>query len=142
MADVSRNLLVYPNLIIIDSIDITVRIFWPITPELMEVTAWQLAPKEEKGELLARRLDNFLTFHGPGGFATPDAVEAIESCQAGYKAEGVEWSELSRGMHREAIAEDELQLRAFWRQWYGYMLGLGKVDTKDPVVRERSSVAS
>jgi p-cumate 2,3-dioxygenase alpha subunit len=142
MADVSRNLLVYPNLIIIDSIDITVRIFWPITPELMEVTAWQLAPKEEKPELLARRLDNFLTFHGPGGFATPDDVEAIESCQAGYKAEGVEWSELSRGMHREAIAEDELQLRAFWRQWYGYMLGLGKVDTKDPVVRERSSVAS
>jgi hypothetical protein len=54
MADVSRNLLVYPNLIIIDSIDITVRIFWPITPELMEVTAWQLAPKEEKGELLAQ----------------------------------------------------------------------------------------
>ena len=78
MADISRNLLVYPNLMIIDSIDITVRIFWPITPELMEVTAWQLAPKEEKPELLARRLDNFLTFHGPGGFATPDDVEAIE----------------------------------------------------------------
>jgi hypothetical protein len=68
-------------------------------------------------------------------------VEAIESCQAGYKAEGVEWSELSRGMHREAIAEDELQLRAFWRQWYGSMLGLEKVDTNDPVVRERSSAA-
>ena len=75
----------------------------------MDVTAWQLAPKEEKPELFARRLDNFLTFHGPGGFATPDDVEAIESCQAGYKAEGVEWSELSRGMHREAIAEDELR---------------------------------
>ena len=52
----------YPNMMIIDSIDITVRIFWPITPELMEVTAWQLAPKGEKAELLARRLDNFLTF--------------------------------------------------------------------------------
>jgi len=37
--------------------------------------------------------------------------------------------------HREAIAEDELQLRAFWRQWYGYMLGLGKVDTKEPSVQ-------
>jgi p-cumate 2,3-dioxygenase alpha subunit len=141
MADVSRNLLIYPNLVIIDSIDITVRVFWPITPELMEVTAWQLAPKEEKGELLARRLDNFLTFHGPGGFATPDDVEAIESCQAGYKAEGVEWSELSRGMHREAIAEDELQLRAFWRQWHRYMLGLGTLGTTDPLIRERQSLA-
>jgi p-cumate 2,3-dioxygenase alpha subunit len=107
----------------------------------MEVTAWQLAPKEEKSELLARRLDNFLTFHGPGGFATPDDVEAIESCQAGYKAEGVEWSELSRGMHRAAIAEDELQLRAFWRQWHGSMLESGKVETSDPVVRERAAVA-
>ena len=142
MADTSRNLLVYPNLMIIDSIDITVRVFWPVTPELMDVTAWQLAPKGESDELLARRLDNFLTFHGPGGFATPDDVEAIESCQAGYRAEGVEWSELSRGMHREAIAEDELQLRAFWRQWHGHMLGRGKVDTNDPRMREHSALAS
>ena len=141
MADISRNLLVYPNLLIIDSIDITVRIFWPLAPDLMEVTAWQLAPREEKPELLARRLDNFLTFHGPGGFATPDDVEAIESCQAGYKAEGVEWSELSRGMHREAIAEDELQLRAFWRQWFGHMSGLGTVETNDPMIRQRSALA-
>jgi p-cumate 2,3-dioxygenase alpha subunit len=141
MADISRNLLVYPNLLIIDSIDITVRIFWPLAPDLMDVTAWQLAPREEKPELLARRLDNFLTFHGPGGFATPDDVEAIESCQAGYKAEGVEWSELSRGMHREAIAEDELQLRAFWRQWFGHMSGLGTVETNDPVIRQRAALA-
>jgi p-cumate 2,3-dioxygenase alpha subunit len=141
MTDISRNLLVYPNLLIIDSIDITVRIFWPIAPDLMDVTAWQLAPREEKPELLARRLDNFLTFHGPGGFATPDDVEAIESCQAGYKAEGVEWSELSRGMHREAIAEDELQLRAFWRQWYGHMSGLGKVETNDPTIRQTVALA-
>jgi hypothetical protein len=68
-------------------------------------------------------------------------VEAIESCQAGYKAEGVEWSELSRGMHREAIAEDELQLRAFWRQWHRHMLGLGTVGATDGVIRERQSLA-
>ncbi len=141
MADISRNLLVYPNLLIIDSIDITVRIFWPTAPDLMEVTAWQLAPKEEKPELLARRLDNFLTFHGPGGFATPDDVEAIESCQAGYRAEGVQWSELSRGMHREAIAEDERQLRAFWRQWFGHLSGLKRVETDDPVIGKREALA-
>ena len=45
-------------------------------------------------------------------------------------------------MHREAIAEDELQLRAFWRQWHASMLGLGKVDTKDPLLCERASLAS
>src|SRR5262245_66387603 len=98
---------------IIDSIDITVRVFWPITPELMEVTAWQLAPKEEKPELLARRLDNFLTFHGPGGFATPGDVEAIESCQAGCRGEGVRWHELSRGLQRGAVPEDQVRSRAY-----------------------------
>src|SRR4029079_6381078 len=56
MADISRNLLVYPNLLIIDSIDITVRIFWPIAPDLMDVTPWQLAPRQETRELLPRRL--------------------------------------------------------------------------------------
>src|SRR5688500_8083153 len=107
----------------------------------MDVTAWLLAPRAVKTELLVRRLDIFLSFHGPGGFATLDVVEAIESCQAGYKAEGVEWSELSRGMHREAISEDELQLRAFWRQWFGHLSGLGKVETNDPVIRQRAALA-
>src|SRR2546421_2682582 len=27
------------------------------------------------------RLDSFLTFYGPGGFATPDDIEALESVQ-------------------------------------------------------------
>ena len=58
-----------------------------------------------------------------------------------WAPEGVEWSELSRGMHREAIAEDELQLRAFWRQWFGHLSGMGKVETNDPVIRERAALA-
>ena len=41
------------------------------------------------------RLDSFLTFLGPGGFATPDDVEALESCQAGFRATELEWSDIS-----------------------------------------------
>jgi hypothetical protein len=44
-------------------------------------------------------------------------------------------------MHREPIAEDELQLRAFWRQWFGHMSGLGKVETNDPAIREKLALA-
>jgi hypothetical protein len=44
-------------------------------------------------------------------------------------------------MHREAIAEDELQLRAFWRQWFGHLSGRGKVETNDPVIKERAALA-
>jgi p-cumate 2,3-dioxygenase alpha subunit len=65
----------------------------------------------------AKRLDSFLTFLGPGGFATPDDMEALESCQAGFLADGVEWSDLSRGMLSEPRPVDELQMRAFWRRW-------------------------
>ena len=139
MADTSRNLLIYPNLVINDVMAITVRVYWPTAPDNINVTAWNLAPKEENSDLLARRLDSFLTFLGPGGFATPDDVEALESCQAGFQAGGVEWSDISRGMHREAQATDELQMRGFWRQWHGHLMGLDKVETADRIALAATS---
>ncbi|HXG37006.1 MAG TPA: aromatic ring-hydroxylating dioxygenase subunit alpha [Dehalococcoidia bacterium] len=125
MADINRNLLVYPNLIINDISGITLRTFWPLAPDLMEVNAWVMAPREENEAQLYRRLNYFLIFLGPGGFATPDDAEALESCQAGFQARELEWSDISRGMHREGEARSnhELQMRAFWRQWHAQMLG-------------------
>lgn len=121
MTDVNRNLLIYPNLVINDIMSLTVRTFWPVAPDKMDITAWTLVPKDESGERLARRLDSFLTFLGPGGFATPDDVEALESCQRGFEAGGVEWNDISRGMNREAKAVDEAQIRSFWRRWRDQM---------------------
>lgn len=119
MTRVSRNLLIFPNLIVNDIAAITVRTFFPVTAEYMEITAWALAPKEESAEHRALRLDNFLTFLGPGGFATPDDVEMLESCQRGFANREVAWSDISRGMTREQpLANDELQMRAFWRKWH------------------------
>lgn len=131
MADTSRNLIIYPNLVINDIMAITVRYFEPLAPDNMNVTAWNLVPKEESGEVLARRLDSFLTFLGPGGFATPDDVEALESCQAGFRATENEWSDISRGMLRPALTTDELQMRGFWRQWHAHMQGLPTADVQD-----------
>jgi p-cumate 2,3-dioxygenase alpha subunit len=119
----SRNLFIFPNLIINDVMAITVRTFFPVSPDFMEVSAWALAPSDESPEDRALRLDNFLTFLGPGGYATPDDVEALESCQRGFANREVEWSDLSRGMQRtEPEITDELQMRAFWRRWYALML--------------------
>lgn len=65
------------------------------------------------------RLDNFLTFLGPGGFATPDDVEMLEACQRGFANREVAWSDISRGMQRaQPLANDELQMRVFWHQWH------------------------
>jgi hypothetical protein len=70
------------------------------------------------------RLDNFLTFLGPGGFATPDDVEMLETCQRGFLNREVAWSDISRGMKSEHPAiTDELQMRAFWRRWNHLMTG-------------------
>jgi p-cumate 2,3-dioxygenase alpha subunit len=118
ICETSRNLVIFPNLVINDIMAITVRTFYPVSPDYMEVNAWALAPIDESAEDSALRLDNFLTFLGPGGFATPDDVEMLESCQRGFVNREVEWSDLSRGMKSDhPLATDDLQLRTFWRRW-------------------------
>jgi p-cumate 2,3-dioxygenase alpha subunit len=121
MSEVNRNMLIYPNLIINDIMAVTVRTIFPSAPDRVDVTAWQLAPRDELPSLRQRRLDSFLTFLGPGGFATPDDVEALESCQQGYAGGGVEWNDISRGMGRAPLANDEEQMREFWRRWQQQM---------------------
>jgi p-cumate 2,3-dioxygenase alpha subunit len=119
IAQTGRNLLIFPNLIINDIMAITVRSFFPTRPDYMEVNAWNLAPADEGSEDSELRLDNFLTFLGPGGFATPDDVEMLESCQRGFANREVMWSDISRGMLREhPTISDELQIRTFWRRWH------------------------
>lgn len=128
MCDTIRNLVIYPTLLVNDGVAVTVRMVEPLGPDATEVTAWALAPEEEADSMIARRLDSFLTFYGPGGFATPDDVEALESCQAGFAAAAVEWSDMSRGMHRQANHTDEAHMRGFWRQWQCDIAGLGAPD--------------
>ena len=128
MCEKTRNLLIFPNLVINDIMAVTVRTLQPTGPAGMDVTAWELAPAGEAGARLRRRLDSFLTFLGPGGFATPDDIEAIESCQQGFRSGGVEWSDLSRGLGREPQGSDELQMRSFWRRWQSLIAGRPHVE--------------
>jgi len=115
----NRNLLIFPNLVINDIMAITIRTFYPVAPAQMVVNGWALAPKEESDWARKYRLHNFLEFLGPGGFATPDDVEALESCQAGFSNAGsAAWSDISKGMgSAEPQYDDELQMREFWTRW-------------------------
>jgi len=116
----NRNILIFPNLAVNDIMSLTVRTFYPLKPDLMHVTGWALAPKNESDWARAYRLNNFLEFLGPGGFATPDDVEALESCQAGYqnsKEIGVGWNDISKGMGLDPQYDDEVQIRSFWKEW-------------------------
>jgi len=123
MCNTNRLLLIYPNFALHDIAGISLRYFEPAGPDSMEVAVQTLAPKNESAQLLNRRLENFLSFLGPGGFAHPDDIEAMESAQVGFRAGGPGWIDASRGMHREATAVDEIHVRSFWRQWHANMMG-------------------
>ena len=73
---------------------------------------------------------------GPGGLATPDDSEALESCQAGFAVKEVEWSDISRGMHRSPKSIDEIQMRGFWRQWHAHLMGQTECDVTDGTEHE------
>jgi phenylpropionate dioxygenase-like ring-hydroxylating dioxygenase large terminal subunit len=127
IGQVDRNVLIFPNLIILDLMGVVVRKITPTSAGHTKITQWSLATAGEGADMRARRLENFITFQGPGGFATPDDLEALEACQAGFRTgAGVPWSDISRGMHREhsgqsCCSSDERQMRAFWRRWQKLM---------------------
>jgi hypothetical protein len=89
----------------------------------MNIIQWDLAPRDERADLRAYRMELSLAFLGPGGFGTADDIEAIESSQTGFQIPEVEWSDLSRGMHRAPREDDEIGPRTFWREWHAVMQG-------------------
>jgi p-cumate 2,3-dioxygenase alpha subunit len=119
ITQMSKNIFVYPNLIIIDAASLQVRILDPITPSYTEASAWGLAPVGEDPDLRQHRIRGYLEFLGPGGLATPDDNEAIEACQVGYgRLHGAQWSIVSKGITKDTPTTiDEEQIRGFWRQW-------------------------
>lgn len=113
------NMVIFPNLVINNIMAITLRTFFPESPDKQKVKAWTLAPVDDSPAMRERRLYNFLEFLGPGGFATPDDCEALRLCQQGYKnLSGAGWNDISKGMGCEQQrANDEEQMRIFWREW-------------------------
>jgi p-cumate 2,3-dioxygenase alpha subunit len=115
----NRNLFIFPNLVVNDIMALTVRTYYPMAPDYMVINAWALAPNQETSWARKYRLNNFLEFLGPGGFATPDDAEALEHCQRGFKnSKEAQWNDISKGMGKDKPSHnDELQMRAFWTQW-------------------------
>lgn len=119
----NRNLFIFPNLVVNDIMALTVRTYFPIAPDYMLISAWALGPNDESAWARKYRLNNFLEFLGPGGFATPDDAEALEHCQRGFNnAKEAQWNDISKGMGKDRPAHnDELQMRAFWTRWNAMM---------------------
>jgi p-cumate 2,3-dioxygenase alpha subunit len=132
ICDHAKNLVIFPNLVINDHVAITIRSFQPEAYDRMRVTAWAMGPKNEDALMRKLRLDNFLTFLGPAGFATPDDNEMLQLAQRGAAHTPVEWIDFSRDMPRDPSVDmltahgtwiDEHQLRAYWVRWDQLMNG-------------------
>jgi p-cumate 2,3-dioxygenase subunit alpha len=122
MAELNRNLFIYPNLFVMDNNATALRVIEPTAVGYMDVSQHELSPRAEDPTVRKVRLESYVTFAGPGGLATPDDVEALESCQQGASS-GVEWSLLSRGyFSEEPPMSGELQMRTFWRRWQQQLL--------------------
>jgi p-cumate 2,3-dioxygenase alpha subunit len=134
-----RNTIIFPNLVVNDNLAISVRTVYPQSPTRMDVRIWALGPSDEDKLLRKIRLDNYLTFVGPAGFATPDDIEAFELCQRGndFGAPG-RWSDISKGMspdedflHARGEFTDEAQMRAWWTQWDRILGGRDALSTEE-----------
>ena len=97
VAEHQRNLIVFPNLVINDNIGLSVRTVFPTAPDRLTAYIWALGTRNEDPLLRKVRLDNYLTFVGPGGFATPDDFEAFALCQRGNDHAPGGWSDISKG---------------------------------------------
>ena len=132
ICDHQKNVVIFPNLVINDHVAITIRSFQPEGVDRMRVTAWAAGPKDELRMMRKIRLDNFLTFLGPAGFATPDDNEMLALAQRGASHTPVEWIDFSRDMPTDPSVDmltsrgawtDEHQLRAYWLRWDQMMNG-------------------
>ncbi len=130
IADVQKNLVIFPNLVINDNVGMIIRTIEPTSASTMRVNSWALGPTDESEALRAIRLDNFVSFLGPSGFGSADDIEMLELCQRGIEHSPVEWNELSKGMNgaedsRVEVCgpDDEGHMRAYWAQWDRIMRG-------------------
>ncbi|MFI7025618.1 aromatic ring-hydroxylating dioxygenase subunit alpha [Micromonospora sp. NPDC049900] len=130
VADASRILFVFPNLLLFDLEALTIRQLEPVEAGRTDVRAWQLVEVGEPQVTRELRVRTMVSFVGPGGLATPDDIEAYEAVQRGIEATAGaadprhDWSDMSRGMDNERLGNqgrsiDEGAMRSFWRHWAG-----------------------
>lgn len=108
----SRNLGLYPNLFLMDSMSTQIRHFRPTGPATTEVTSYCFAPVGEDAGSRIRRLRQFEDFYNASGMATPDDLAEFQGVQEGLRATPLAWNDLSRGSTHWIEGADELALKA------------------------------
>jgi len=92
-----RNLLLYPNVFLMDQMSTQIRVFRPITVNKTQVTTYCFAPKSEPAESRRTRIRQYEDFFNASGMATPDDLAAFNQSQQGFEGRRARWSDMSRG---------------------------------------------
>ncbi|QQN75321.1 Rieske 2Fe-2S domain-containing protein [Croceicoccus sp. YJ47] len=126
MNELTRQMLIFPNTLLNDILSLSVRTSYPTSPASSRSMIWNLAPKGEDARLRRIRLQNHLTFVGPGGFAHPDDYEIFDRRALADAASPQFMHDYSKGMQPDEDGDiltgvgdqaDEAQQRAWWAQW-------------------------
>ena len=102
-----RNLLLMPNVLVMDQMSSQIRLMRPLAVDLTEVITWCIAPKGESAASRERRIRQYEDFFNATGMATPDDLSEFRNCQIGYGSSSVRWNELSRGQLRWVAGANE-----------------------------------
>ncbi|MDR8398326.1 aromatic ring-hydroxylating dioxygenase subunit alpha [Paraburkholderia sp. USG1] len=95
-----RNLLLMPNVFLMDQMSSQIRILRPVSVDVTEVISYCIAPVDESPDMRERRIRQFEDFFNATGMATPDDLTEFRNCQIGYRAGNAPWNDLSRGQTR------------------------------------------
>ncbi len=107
MTDCWRNLFIFPNLFLMDQMSTQIRMFRPLAIDKTEVRVLAFAPRCDTPALRAKRIRQYEDFFNASGMATPDDLAAFNATQAGFKAHGAEWSDISRGALNRIEGSDD-----------------------------------
>lgn len=108
MVRMSRNLLIYPNVFLMDQMSTQIRIFRPLSVAKTEVTIYCFAPKGEAPNARAHRIRQYEDFFNASGMATPDDLTEFCEAQRGSTAHAaIRCSDMSRGAAHEIEGADE-----------------------------------
>ncbi|MCH7890409.1 MAG: hypothetical protein IH921_02785, partial [Gemmatimonadetes bacterium] len=102
-----RNLVVFPNVSIMDNPSTQIRVLRPLSPDRLEVTVYCIAPVGESKGARAARLRKFEDFYLTAGMATSDDAAALESTHEGSQGPAGRWNDFSRGRGTMVEGADE-----------------------------------
>lgn len=118
-----RNILIFPNVYLFES---HIRVVRPVSPRETIVDNFPTVLEGAAAGVNEARLSEHERFFGPASFGATDDIEIFILNQTGVLAEGAQWLDFSRGLHRESVNEhgevlghstDEVPQRSMYREW-------------------------